>query len=236
MSQIIKILLQAPVVALQRLLLSASPVDLNVHLADLIGKAGHHRVVLADLVFQAHVDSVHIAYLIVQCSNSVFHISQLVTKLAVVSFDVSQSLELNFDIVKLAGSAEVSILGSASLQELLAELLDLVFSSVRSVSLHLSTVFSRSPLARGHVNHLLVMGSFLSGLKLQSTPLLFEFTREPVTLLSQPRSKSVLSILSSELLLGFKPLVLLLNPLLCSLLIRLITSHGFLLHSSLHFF
>ena len=136
MLHVIKLLSESTVLTVKLLLLSSLSIDVDVHLTDLICELSHHLIILCALVFQADVSPIHIADLVIKRSNSMLHITQLVSQPTILSIDVAQSIDLNFDIIKLASPAEVRVLLPIGLIELLSQNLNLVLSSISAIVLN----------------------------------------------------------------------------------------------------
>ena len=165
-------------------LFTTSAIHLNIHLSNFFREARHHLIVFLALLLQAVIRPVHIADFIGQLCDSIFHIAQLVPQVPIVALNMPQPLHLNLHIVKLASSAVIVVFRSICLQKLLPEHLDLLFGSVRTIHLHLRSIFCPSLVPLRHINHLLVVGPLLSCLELEATSLLLEVALDAIALLS----------------------------------------------------
>ena len=140
MMHLFYLILQSPVFNFLCLLLAPPAVHFNIHLPDLISKPGHHLIIILALFFQARISPIHITDSVIELCNSVLHVAQLISQATIVTLNVSEPLHLHLDIVKLARSTIVILLRSIGLQELLSQHLDLIFSSIGPLLLHLGSV------------------------------------------------------------------------------------------------
>ena len=145
-----------------------------------------------------------------------------------------QPLHFNLDIIKLTSSAIVVVLRAIRLQKLLPEHLDLLFSSICALHLHMRSILSRSFVSLRQIDHLLIMGPFLGRLKLKATSLLLKVSLDAIALLSEPLRIPFLSLLPVVLFLSLKSFVLLLEAVLYFLFDGLLPRNGLLLHPPLH--
>ena len=145
-----------------------------------------------------------------------------------------QPLHFNLDIIKLTSSAIVVVLRAIRLQKLLPEHLDLLFSSICALHLHMRSILSRSFVSLRQIDHLLIMGPFLGRLKLKATSLLLKVSLDAIALLSEPLRIPFLSLLPVVLFLSLKSFVLLLEAVLYFLFDGLLPGNGLLLHPPLH--
>lgn len=70
MLQVVKLLSESTIFSVKLLLLTSLPIDVDVHLTDLICELSHHLIILCALVFQADVGPIHVADLVIKRSNS----------------------------------------------------------------------------------------------------------------------------------------------------------------------
>ena len=100
----------------------------------------------------------------------------------------------------------------------------------------MAAILGRGFVSLRHVDHLLVMGSFLSSLELQAASLLIKLLLDAVAFLAQSLGVPVLSFLPIVLLLSLEPIILLLKSVLNIILHRLFSADLLLLHTPLHVF
>ena len=100
----------------------------------------------------------------------------------------------------------------------------------------MAAILGRGFVSLRHVDHLLVMSSFLSSLELQAASLLIKLLLDAVAFLSQPLGVPVLSFLPIVLLLSLESIILLLKSVLNIILHRLFPADLLLLHTPLHVF
>ena len=109
---------------------------------------------------------------------------------------MSESVHLDLEVVELARSAEVRLLGAVSLLELVSEEFDLFVGAIGPLLFHRASIFGRCALSLGHVHHLHVIRAFLSCLKLKSAPLLLKVTHDAIPLVPQSFSVPFFGLLA----------------------------------------
>ena len=100
----------------------------------------------------------------------------------------------------------------------------------------MGAILGRGFVSLRHVDHLLVMSSFLSRLELQAASLLIKVLLYAVAFLSQPLSVPVLSFLPIVLFLSLESIILLFKSVLNVVLHRFFSTDLLLLHTPLHVF
>ena len=97
---------------------------------------------------------------------------------------MSKAIHLDFELIELAGTREVCVLGSVSFHELLSEHLNLFLGPSSPFISQIAAVFSCDPLTFRDLNKLLVSCSLLSRLKLHPAALFFEVSLYAISLLA----------------------------------------------------